>query len=58
MENTIYSLIPPLLAILMVVITRRVLLSLATGILASALLLAEFNIGTTCQLLVMQQRAF
>lgn len=47
MENTIYSILPPLLAILMVVITRRVLLSLATGILASALLLAEFNIGKT-----------
>jgi tetracycline resistance efflux pump len=45
MENTIYSLIPPLLAILMVVLTRRVLLSLATGILASALLLAEFKIS-------------
>lgn len=47
MENTIYSLIPPILAILMVVLTRRVLLSLATGILASALLLAEFNISKT-----------
>jgi tetracycline resistance efflux pump len=47
MENTIYSLIPPILAILMVILTRRVLLSLATGILASALLLAEFNIGET-----------
>jgi tetracycline resistance efflux pump len=47
MENTIYSLIPPVLAILMVVLTRRVLLSLAAGILASALLLAEFNIGQT-----------
>jgi tetracycline resistance efflux pump len=51
MENTIYSLIPPLLAILMVVITRRVLLSLATGIIASALLLAEFNIGTTLSII-------
>ena len=47
MENTIYSLIPPILAIMMVVLTRKVLLSLATGITASALLLAEFNIGKT-----------
>ncbi|MCM3663340.1 Na+/H+ antiporter NhaC family protein [Mesobacillus subterraneus] len=47
MENTIFSLLPPLLAILMVVITRRVLLSLGTGIVAAAFLLAEFNIGET-----------
>jgi len=51
MENTIYSLLPPLLAILMVVITRRVLLSLGTGILAAALLLAEFNIGKTLSIM-------
>ncbi|MED4016673.1 Na+/H+ antiporter NhaC family protein [Sutcliffiella cohnii] len=47
MEGTIYSLIPPVLAILMVILTRRVLISLGVGILASALLLAGFNpIGT------------
>ncbi|WP_078379101.1 Na+/H+ antiporter NhaC family protein [Sutcliffiella halmapala] len=43
MEGTIYSLIPPVLAILMVILTRRVLLSLGVGILAAALLLADFN---------------
>ncbi|WP_339147606.1 MULTISPECIES: Na+/H+ antiporter NhaC family protein [unclassified Sutcliffiella] len=43
MEGTIYSLIPPVLAILMVILTRRVLLSLGVGILASALMLADFN---------------
>ncbi|KML05077.1 MULTISPECIES: Na+/H+ antiporter NhaC family protein [Rossellomorea] len=43
MENTIYSLIPPLLAILMVVLTRRVLLSLGVGIVSSALLIAKFS---------------
>ncbi|WP_223701438.1 Na+/H+ antiporter NhaC family protein [Sutcliffiella deserti] len=43
MEGTIYSLIPPVLAILMVILTRRVLLSLGAGILAAALLLADFN---------------
>ncbi len=47
MDNTIFSLIPPLLAIIMVVVTKRVLLSLATGIIASAFLLAEFSIGKT-----------
>ncbi|GAM14365.1 Na+/H+ antiporter NhaC family protein [Mesobacillus selenatarsenatis] len=47
MENTIFSLLPPLVAILMVVITRRVLLSLGTGIIAAAFLLAEFNIAET-----------
>ncbi|WP_210365685.1 Na+/H+ antiporter NhaC family protein [Bacillus sp. REN3] len=51
MENTIYSMLPPLLAILMVVLTRRVLLSLGTGIFAAALLLAEFNIGKTVAIL-------
>ena len=50
MENTIYSLIPPLLAILMVVLTRRVLLSLGVGIVASALLIANFSIVETISL--------
>ncbi|MDX5474800.1 MAG: Na+/H+ antiporter NhaC family protein [Bacillaceae bacterium] len=43
MEATIFSLIPPVLAIIMVILTRRVLISLGTGIVAAALLLAEFN---------------
>ncbi|WP_203363118.1 Na+/H+ antiporter NhaC family protein [Bacillus sp. REN10] len=47
MEQTIYSLIPPVLAILMVILTRRVLLSLGIGILASALLLAHFDLAKT-----------
>lgn len=46
-ENSIYSLIPPVLAILMVVLTRRVLISLGAGIVAGALLLHDFNIGAT-----------
>ncbi|MEW4221225.1 Na+/H+ antiporter NhaC family protein [Rossellomorea marisflavi] len=50
MENTIYSLIPPLLAILMVILTRRVLLSLGVGIVASALLIANFSIVETISL--------
>lgn len=47
MEGTIYSLLPPLLAIVMVILTRRVLLSLGTGMITSALLLAKGNIGET-----------
>lgn len=46
MENTIFSLIPPILAIAMVILTRRVLLSLSIGIISSAFLLADFNMGT------------
>ncbi|WP_456273464.1 Na+/H+ antiporter NhaC family protein [Bacillus sp. AK031] len=51
MENTIYSLLPPLLAILMVILTRRVLLSLGVGIVTAALLLAEFSIGETVSII-------
>ena len=45
MENTIFSLIPPILAIAMVILTRRVLLSLGVGIISSAFLLADFSVG-------------
>lgn len=51
MENTIFSLLPPFLAIIMVVVTRRVLLSLGAGIVAAAILLAEFNFGKTVSIL-------
>lgn len=44
MENSIVSLLPPLLAIIMVIITRRVLLSLGSGIILTALLLGRGNI--------------
>lgn len=43
MIGTIYSLIPPLLAIIMVLLTRRVLLSLGVGIISAALLLENFS---------------
>ncbi|WP_449537446.1 Na+/H+ antiporter NhaC family protein [Ferdinandcohnia sp. Marseille-Q9671] len=39
MSGTIYSIIPPIIALLMVVLTRRVLLSLGVGIVSAALLL-------------------
>jgi len=44
MSGTIYSLIPPFLAILMVILTRRVLISLGVGIVSAALLLHDFSI--------------
>ncbi len=42
MEGTIYSLIPPLLSIVMVLLTKRVLLSLGMGIASAALLSNNF----------------
>ncbi|WP_019243809.1 MULTISPECIES: Na+/H+ antiporter NhaC family protein [Bacillus] len=43
MENTIFSLLPPVVAIIMVLLIRKVLLSLGLGIATAALLLANFN---------------
>ncbi|MFK2826493.1 Na+/H+ antiporter NhaC family protein [Bacillus sp. B190/17] len=51
MENTIFSLIPPVLAIVMVILTKRVLLSLGAGVFASALLLANFQVGETFRIM-------
>lgn len=42
MENTIFSILPPLVAIIMVLLTKRVLLSLGTGVVAAALILTSF----------------
>ena len=42
MENTIFSILPPIIAIVMVLLTRRVLLSLGAGIVSAALLVASF----------------
>ena len=47
MENTIFSLVPPVVVILMVMITRRVILSLGVGIVTAALLLSNFSLGKT-----------
>lgn len=44
MENTIWSLVPPLLAIIMVLLTKRVLLSLGVGIIAAAFFIKSFNV--------------
>ncbi len=42
MENTIFSVLPPIIAIAMVLLTRRVLLSLGIGIASAALILTSF----------------
>ncbi|MCM3440026.1 Na+/H+ antiporter NhaC family protein [Metabacillus halosaccharovorans] len=47
MAGTIFSIIPPIIAILMVILTRRVLLSLGVGIISAALLIEEFSITGT-----------
>ncbi|MDQ0162062.1 Na+/H+ antiporter NhaC family protein [Aeribacillus alveayuensis] len=47
MVGTIYSIIPPIIAIVMVLITRRVLLSLGIGILSAALIINEFSIRSS-----------
>ncbi|OEH93614.1 Na+/H+ antiporter NhaC family protein [Bacillus solimangrovi] len=43
MENSFLSLLPPLLTISMIIITKRLLLSLGTGILVGALMLNQWN---------------
>lgn len=44
MELSIITLIPPLLSIIMVIATKRVILSLGVGIISGAFLLEDFNI--------------
>lgn len=51
MENTIWVLLPPLLAIIMVLLTRRVLISLGVGIVSAAFFIANFNIIETVTLI-------
>lgn len=52
MEESILSILPPILAIVMVILTKRVLLSLGTGIITSALLLAKGNLLETGSILL------
>jgi len=51
-EDSALSLIPPLLALGMVMLTKRVLLSLGTGIIAGALLLNNFHISDALERIV------
>ncbi|WP_058308391.1 Na+/H+ antiporter NhaC family protein [Gracilibacillus massiliensis] len=49
MEGTIYSLIPAVLMLILVLLTRRILLSLGTGIIVGALLIHEFDVLKSLQ---------
>lgn len=51
MTNTIFSLIPPFIALLMVILTRKVLLSLGVGTLSAAFILADLNISETVKII-------
>ena len=46
------SLLPPAIAIILAIVTRKVLLSLGVGILVGALLLTQFSLGDTSTFLV------
>lgn len=43
-STSIWSVIPPIIALLLAIFTRRVILSLSIGIIVGALMLADFNI--------------
>lgn len=43
MENTIFAILPPIIAIVMVLLTRRVLVSLGVGIISAAFILTSFQ---------------
>lgn len=45
MTNTVYSILPPLLTIVCVLLTKKVIPSIAVGIFSAALLLYNFNLG-------------
>ncbi|MRG85167.1 Na+/H+ antiporter NhaC family protein [Salinibacillus xinjiangensis] len=49
MTGTIYSLIPPLIMIILVLLTRKVTLSLGVGIIIGALFIHEFNVMDSIQ---------
>lgn len=46
-STSIYSIIPPVLALALAVITKRVLLSLSVGIIVGALMLSDFAVGNS-----------
>lgn len=52
MELSIFTLIPPLVAIIMVLITKRVILSLGAGIVTGALLLKDFSIIESLKIII------
>lgn len=51
MENTIWSLVPIVFMFIMVLLTKRVVISFAVGIVAAALFIASFNISESISLI-------
>lgn len=51
MEGTIYSLIPPLVALTLVLVTRKVILSLGIGVVAGAFMINQFELVATAKYL-------
>ncbi|MGB3185984.1 MAG: Na+/H+ antiporter NhaC family protein [Ornithinimicrobium sp.] len=51
MEDSILSILPPVIAIVLVISTKKVLLSLGAGVLTAAILVAEYNPLDTLQLM-------
>ncbi|ENH96269.1 hypothetical protein J416_11642 [Gracilibacillus halophilus YIM-C55.5] len=49
MEGTIYSLIPAVIMLILVLLTRNILLSLGTGIVVGAFLIHDFNLFASLQ---------
>jgi len=47
MEGTIFSIIPPILMLILVILTRNILLSLGAGIVLGALFIHDFKIWAT-----------
>ena len=46
-STSIWSVVPPLLALVLAIVTHRVLLSLSIGIIVGALMLADFNLSNS-----------
>ncbi|MGY4677227.1 Na+/H+ antiporter NhaC family protein [Pasteurella sp. P03HT] len=46
-STSVWSVVPPILALLLAIVTRRVILSLSIGIIFGSLMLADFNFANT-----------
>ena len=49
MEGSIYSLIPPVLVIICVLLSKKVILSITLGIVSSALIIHDMNVIQAAQ---------
>ncbi|QLB13209.1 transporter (NhaC family) [Bisgaardia hudsonensis] len=51
-STSVWSIVPPILALLLAIVTRRVILSLSLGIIIGSLMLSDFNIMNTLSYLL------